>query len=92
MTLASKWSEIHVANEPCAPIPFFQRYFAAVERFEFNPVGHAEYCCVRQLIDHHLHDLVLRFFIKRRRRFIEDDNIGVVQEKACKCEPLLFPT
>lgn len=87
---ALAWDEIDVADEFRATLAPFQHYLAAVEGFKLGAMGDADHGGHGQLLGHQLHHLVLALFIECRGRFVQHDDIWLVQKQPREGKPLLF--
>jgi hypothetical protein len=58
--------------------------------YEFGPMGDADHGGLGQFPGHQFHHLVLALGVERRCRFIEHDNVGIVQKQPREGEPLFF--
>lgn len=83
-------SQVDIADEPRAAIPIFRRDFAAVKRLKLGSVTDADDRRIGQLVDLHLHDLVLDLLVERGCRFVKHDDVGVVEQEAGKGKALLL--
>src|SRR3977135_459323 len=79
--LALARNEIDVADQLGAALALFQHDLAAVERFKLDAMRDADNGGLGQSLGRKLHHLVLAFFIERRGRLIQHDDIGVVQKQ-----------
>ena len=80
--------QLLVAHELSAAFATLQSNLARMERLEFGTVTHAQQ---RQLPYYEqLHELGLVCQVERGGRFVEDDNVRLVQENAGKRQPLFL--
>ena len=88
--VAVAWDQVDVADELGAALAAFQHDLAAVERLQLDTMGDADDGGFRQLPDDDLHHLVLALFVERGGRFIEHDDVGIVQQQPREGEALLL--
>src|ERR1700712_5148485 len=79
--LALARNEIDVADKLGSALPALQHDLAAVEGFELGAMGDADHGRVGQFLVEQLHHEILASGIEGRGRFIEDDDIRVVQKQ-----------